>query len=632
MKLLSASVFCLLFSLLQALDFVPGSGEQVVGPDREYSFAYHTGTDDYRFFGSDVWAVRFDFSEVYPNLDTSEFAVTKALLFLPQTVDSVRVELFTDLMGFPGSSLTWAKVAVTSNHLEIPFPVTVQNDSLWLVVTYPTNFSNRFVSASAGGGSRSYYWNTNVPNPYFQSLAAAGYSAELLFGLGGDFVLSGMDLELMHFDLEGILEPRAIVAPAFRIYNHSDLPITDAVVNMNVYSPDPQFAFFDPISITETIAPRSMYEFNAQSPGYEDHRFELPGTPLQLKLRAALSSSYQASDPQYNNVILIHRFSFEHPYPAYLAENFLRADNSDQITFTQDQYSFPDIHNLNYFPILSDPLGNIAAQIRFNWFGFNSLPRTAINGDLRINGFSTAYGDQFDQLCQDAQTQKSFVSGSECRFAYQEQTDILTATIVLSNDDTRLYTAATEYNLVANTRLCVGLFQRVSFDGSDRYVISRWISHGQSLPGPLGMGESLTLDLNIPLNNLSLNELSQSYRLYYWLQLAGGGKILYSAWTDFSGIVSNQEELLPAPRLLVSSNPLRQEGIMRIKMTDGTSLRGLRIYNIRGQLVLESQAPDSEILLTAGQFPASGIYLLCLPVVKADGSKTELKAKINIIK
>lgn len=632
MKAVALIGLALLISLCGAIAFVPGSGAQVTPNGvREYDFAYHTGMDDYHFYGSNVWAVRFNFREVYPGMASSEFLVTKALLWFPQTGDSVRAELFRDAHGAPGSSMAWAKVPVNSNQLEINFPTSVQEDTLWLVVSYNTNFSNRYVSASEGGGSHSYYWNTNAQTPYFQSFSGVGYSAELLFGLAGDFVLSGLDLELVSFDMAGSIKPRETVGPTFSIYNHSDQPVSDAVVGMNVYSPNPDFAFYDEISIPESIAPHSLYVFDAQNPAFSSHQFELPATPMQLKFRAALSSGLQDSDPQANNVILLHRFSFENDYPIYLGENFLRYDNAAQITTLQDLNPYADIQILNYFPILSDTLGNVPAQIRFNWYGFNSLPRTAINGDLRINGFSTSYTDQYNQICQQARDERTFVSQSECRLNYIVQNDLLSATFNFTNASTLLYTSATEYNLAGHSVLCVGMFKKTVFNDSERWVIARWITHGTALGGSLNAGETYTAAFNIPLNSLPLSELSENYRIYYWLQLEDGGKILYSAWSDFTGVVSVQDDLAAVPGILVSSNPLRPGGSMAVRLSGGQNLAGLQIYNIRGQKIIALQESAPEIRLTADLFPSSGVYILRAAYLEK-GRKREAATKINIIK
>ncbi len=633
MKYALIIVLSLLLSVCYALDSHPGSGQNVWADNgREHNFAYHTGTDDFHFYGSNIWAVRFNFAEVYPASYASEFLVSKALLWLPQTGDSVRVELFSEYFGGPGTSLASARVPVTSNQVEIPFANPVQGDTLWLVVTYATNFANRYVAASSGGGSRSYYWNTNGVNPYFQSLATAGFNAELLFGLAGDFILGTPDLELGDFDLIGNLQPRQLVGPTFSIYNHSDLTVSDARVRVNVYSPSPEFARVDSILIAEPIPPRSQYVFDAQSPSFAQHQFSLPDRPMQMKLRASLSSADLTGEPMANNTITIHRFCLAEDYPVYLAENFLRTDSSVQVTATQDQYILPDIHILNYFPILSDSLANVPAQIRFNWYNFNSLPRTVTNGDHRPNGFSAAYGRQYEQDCQQAQVHKSFVSGSECSFEHIPQNDMITTQLTFSNANTLLYTATNEYNLINAARLNIGLFKKALFDGHERYVIKRWITHGASLNGPLGSGQDLSVNFNLSLSNLSLAELAQNYRLYYWLQLAGGGRILYSAYSDFTDVVSAQDEIYPVPALMISPNPLRAGGTLQISLAGGQNLGPVQIYNLRGQKIMDYKGFHNELSLSAGQFPASGIYLLRTQITLPKGGTSTLTKKINIIK
>lgn len=608
MKIAHILILLLMASLCPALQVFPGSGQAFpfdVG--REYSFAYHTWTDDYHFYGTDVWAVRFDFRSLYPGMTQSEFSASKALIYLPQATDSVRVELFSDAWGAPGSSLAWAEVAVTTNRMEIPFSSPAQEDTLWLVVSYATGFSGSYVSAAAGGGNHSYYWNTNAPHPYFQSLENAGFNAELLFGLAGDFVLSAPDLELLGFDLQGEIKPRETVGPVFSVYNHSDQTLTDAVLDFNLYSPSPDFAFFDSIPITEPIPPRSLYQYTPVNPGYASHQFSLPDQPLQFKLRAEISCASIPTDTLLTNVKVVHKFSFEHLYPAYLAENFLRWDDYPSIYLIQDQHQYTNLHRLEFFPILSDSLGSVAAQIRFNWYGFNSLPRTVCSGEGRINGFSPDFASQYQQMCEEALGLRTFVSSSDCRLDHIVQNDLLTATITLTNANTLLYSTATEYNLVAQSVFSLGLFRKLNLGGTDRWIIDRWIAHAIPLGAGLGIGEEYSASFNIPLNNLSLYELNASYRLYYWIQLADGDRILYSAWKDFSNVVAVQDELLPVPQLQIWGNPLRPDGKTLVKLS--SPLSGLSVYNLRGQKILELR-DGRQIELRGELFPASGVYIL----------------------
>ena len=619
-----------------ALDFVPGSGSQVIPEDnKEYNFAYHQGTDDYHFYGSDKWAVLFDFESVYPAVEISQFLVSKALIFLPQIGDSIKVELFTNEYNNPGTLLTWNKVPVSNNWVEITFPQTVQESALWMVATYATSFTGTYVSASYGAGTHSYYSNTNVPqSPYYQSFASAGFNAELLFGLAGEFVLDSqiIDLELTYFNLEGSVEPGQTVTPTFAIYNHSSVPVTDATIHLNVYSPDPDFAFFDEIPVTETINPHSLYEFNNQNPEFLEHQFILPEEPLQLKLRAALVSSHNDNDPQANNIRLIHRFSFADSYPIFLIENFLRWQNASQITWSQDQYNFPQFHILNYFPILGDTLSNLAAQNRFNWYSFNSLPRTVINGDLKINGFATNYGNQFVQLCTQAQNNKTFVSSSDCRIMSDGNSDQLSASLTLNNARTQLYSSAVEYDIVSSSRLFVGLFKKQNFNDEERWVIDRWIMQNQALNGSLNAAQSLTIDFFIPLNNISLSELEESYRIYYWLQLIDAGKILYSSFAEFNNLVAINDFNNAVPRLYITSNPLHRGELMKITLNNDKPLGRVQVYNLKGQKIKEYHTTKSEIAFTAEQFPANGIYFLRFPELFMAKSGIPTIQKIIILK
>lgn len=629
------AAFLLLISFgIWALDSVPGSGMPVnFNQGREYNFAYHSGTDDLNLFGSNTWAVRFNFSEVYPQTYASQFEITKALLWLPQTGDSVRVSLFSEAHGSPGERIVSASAPVVSNAVEIPFASSVVADTLWLVVDYTTNFANRFVSASMGGGSHSYFWNTSYSNPFFQSFGTAGFNAELLFGLAGDFLISAPDLELEDFDLAGNLQPRQRVYPTFSIYNHSDLSVNDATLIITGRSPAQDFVPNFTINIPDAIPPRSRYVFDAESQGYEDTGIDLPDQPAQLHLKASLSSD--SIDESYfaNNDIRINRFSLQEEYPIFLSESFMRTDSSIQITASQDQHDYPRIHRLNYFPILTDSLSNIPAQIRFNWYSFNSLPRTALNGNLRLNGFWPNYADLYNQHCQNLQDLKSFISSSRCDFTHVPQNDMIAAEITFRNENTLLYASQSEYNLINDTVLCVGLFKKLFFDGAERWVIERWIRHGSALGvASLGLGEQMDVNFNISLSNLSLTDLAQDYRLYYWLQLKKGGQILYSAFSDFSGVVSLEDEFLPKTRLRVGPNPLSGQASLRIELDGAKKMDRIRIFNMRGQIIHEFSGKMDDINLNASDFPSSGIYLLRAELHSPKGENTWVEQKITIIK
>lgn len=632
MKLFSTLILLLTACSCLALGFIPGSQVQVVPAQRDYSFAYHSGSDDFRLYGSDIWAVRFDFADVYPSLLEAEFSVERALLWLPQAGDSVKVELFSDIQGLPGQRLAQTEAEVNSNYLELPFPQAVQTDVIWLLVYYSTNFTNRYVSASNGGGSYSYFWNTNAQTPYFQSLATAGFNCELLFGVGGEFVLDGGDLELMSFDLAGEIAPREDVYPTFTIHNHSSSPIADASIALNFYTPLPDLNLSLQIQILETIEPHSTYTYNEQSAGYWQNLITLPDQPMQLKFRSELTSSLGDSDPVFNNISVIYRYSFIHPYPVYLVENFLRFDFAAPLLDLQAQYQHPEALVLNYFPILSDSLSSPGSAQRFNWYGFNSLPRTAINGEGRITGYSSAYGGQYNDLITDGIQALSLVSAYECRLVHLPASDAIVANITLGNDDTYLFNTATDYNLITNSRFFLGLYRKEVLSEGEYYVLDRWIAHASPLDAGLGFGESITRSYSFVLNDVDIADLAANYRLCYWLQLKQGGKILWSGFADFYDMVSNQDDLESTPPLITGSNPLRPGGILKLRLSDASSSLSLEIYNLKGQRILHQSSPQLEFKLSSEHFPASGIYLIRVGYRGHKGQTAFYNKKISVLK
>ncbi|NMD12400.1 MAG: T9SS type A sorting domain-containing protein, partial [Candidatus Cloacimonetes bacterium] len=298
----------------------------------------------------------------------------------------------------------------------------------------------------------------------------------------------------------------------------------------------------------------------------------------------------------------------------------------------QDQLDLQGIEQLNYFPNLNDSLSNVASQLRYSWYGFNSLPRTVLNGDHQINGYNSNYQNQYAFLADQVLAERTFVSSSNCEFSYFLISDQLNGEITLRNEQTILYNLPTEYNLVTSSKLFAGLFRKVDLAGRQRFVLQRWLLHAEPLGGTLLAGQDLSHSFNVPMNNLSLAELAQDYRVYYWLQLADGHRIIYSDWADFDNIVSVDEELQGAPRLLISSNPLRTGSEMKISMRGGHALDGIKVYNLRGQCVMNLADRQKEYTLNASNFPASGVYLLRTGYTDRQGRKQNSVNKIIVIK
>ncbi|HNQ44563.1 MAG TPA: hypothetical protein PKI59_09030, partial [Candidatus Cloacimonadota bacterium] len=78
-RLLLLISLCTLFSIVAAIQYVPGSGDSVGGNElRTYHYHYHNAQNDFNFFGADKWAVRFNFQQAYPGVSSSSFSISGA--------------------------------------------------------------------------------------------------------------------------------------------------------------------------------------------------------------------------------------------------------------------------------------------------------------------------------------------------------------------------------------------------------------------------------------------------------------------------------------------------------------------------------------------------------------------------
>lgn len=244
----------LLFGLLFAIECVSADGRAMEENSREYHYHYHTASNDLNFFGSNRWAVRFNFRGAYPGLSEVNFRAQGARLWFPFPGGTAALELRSDANGSPGALLLSQSLDITENQVDIHFESEHTSETFWLMVDYTTNATNRFVAASTGGGTHSYYMNQVGNAQQLSSFASAGFACELLFGLLGEFSLGDIDLELCDFALEGELVPSGRVQPSFKIYNHSDTAIFNP--NLRLTLSRPGFSQYDTLDVVipQTLA------------------------------------------------------------------------------------------------------------------------------------------------------------------------------------------------------------------------------------------------------------------------------------------------------------------------------------------------------------------------------------------
>lgn len=594
-----------------AISSLPGTGEIIPTP-RQYDFQYHTGSDDLHFYGSMQWAVLFDFDEVYPTQSLSQFAIESALIWFPSLGDSAKVELFTDGNGQPVQRVAQARAQVNQNLMEFDFDTVIQTERIWMVLTYNTTINGPYVSASTGGGTHSYYLNQNYDVPFFQNMANAGFGCEFLFGVRGNFLLSTEDLELVDFSLVGDMQPETELRPEFTIYNHSSQTVPNSQINLQITSPaSSEYSVNANIQITNPIPAHGSLTVTSEHPQYSSYVYTMPRDPLQIKVTAILSSEIDAADTLFNNSITKYYHIFSHNSPIRLLENFVREYHITQIADYQTPQITDDLRSLYYFPILQDSLSLVGAYQRYQWYSLFSIPVSVYNGQGRLTGLSSSYPTQLEALI-DA-NKKTFISQNTCSLTLPSQGENLEIRINLTNSDTHLFNTNAEPNLIQSSRLYAAFFKKHNFNGRELYVLNRWIAYADTISSLNSPGQFLEKLYNTSLSNLDLEDLTQNYRLYYWIQSNTNQEILFAAQQTFQSFLSNQDELVTAPSLRIYPNPASRSANLQANWDKDYKATRLAIFNLRGQLLAEytDQIYDKDnITLPRELFPSSGIYFL----------------------
>lgn len=628
--LLSMIVFLMAISWLCAIAHLPGSGRSIQASSRDYHLAYHNSVDELHFYGSNTWAVRFDFANYfYPNLQDLDFTINSLKLWFPQQGDSVSVKLMSDGEGQPVlPEIASFKVPVDDNNLVIPLPEPITLQKMWMLVQYDTFFNGPFVSASSGGGTHSYYLNTSLGTPFFQSLAQAGFNAELLFGVSGEFVLL-QDLALVDIDFVGGYKPRETVYPRFVIHNHSDQYINGLNLNLSLSFPISSLNVNRIIALNQAIPPYADFVWDQDQDGFFQQGITIPEEPMQARLRGSILPQTNQDSYAPNNSLDKYVYSFTDEPPIHLVENFFRDSNASSILNLEADIladaHYEDIHVLNYFPVLADSLSSTAAMNHFSWYGFNTLPRVVFGGEKRIIGLSSGFAAKFEAQCDSLSQQRSFISHSTANLEYSAEN--IDMRFSFNNQNTRLLSGSGNYDLVRNSVFFAAVFKQETYANQSIWNLKDWIFRASPISASLNIDERLDIDAEIPTLGL---DPQANYRIYYWLQEKMGGRIHFANMVDLTLPTANDELLQKPAKLSISPNPLK--GKSSLNVDSGSFLgkgRGeLKIYNIKGQLVYSQKISQDENVIQSQVFPHSGIYFICIQ----NGKGARQTAKVSIIK
>lgn len=615
---------------LHAIDFVQGSGRDISSGfqwQRDREFYYHTSKDDQHWYGTDRWAVRFDFAAEYPTYTNSAFDINRVRIYFPVVPDlemPVTLEIFSDANNLPDELQASVTADISTNWMEFIIPEIDSLSVAWVVLNCQTTGGGPYVSASRGGGIHSFYWNTNTPVEYFQNLYSAGIYSEFLFSVVGRFLLSDTDIELANFDLMPVVELGAEVSPQFTIINNSDHAVQNAVLNLSLTGADPDFEVQDTIYINRMIPPWTELVVTHDDPDYDPFMYQLPGYPTQIKVRATLSSEYSEADTTFNNSIVRYYNLFERTLPLKLVETFLRYSESQDILFAQDTSSYTSLTRLNYFPVVADTHYAIGATQRYNWYGLMGLPMTMFGGDSLIAGFIT---DSYEQLYNGAANgltnQKTFLRQDDSSLNLPSPFNNLSVRLSVRNTGTHVFDNGVDPTLVKGSRFFAALCKKVDLHGAQRYVFYRWGAYADTIGSAIPYGSSWSKQFSVPVSNISAAELASDFDLLYWIQHNTTKEIIFSNLIPLSSVVSNQENTVPQVplSLALSPNPIFNGTQLNLTFSkDINTETEYRIYNCKGQLVTQgkNRIEQGKGIVSTDALSASGLYLLQLkPAGKA---------------
>ncbi len=645
-------IIVLAFSLLNAVDYHLATGENVRPSVRDTLVYYHTNTDDQHWFGSDSWAVKFEFNEFYAGIDSLVFEAEGANIFIPGSsgTDPLTVRLCRDSFGQPltdPDSLLFTQTIQSSeiqyqawNYFQFPNTIIDTTKSiLWLVVDYPTNSTDQFISASANGGLQSYFSN----NGYYYSMFSISYDSEFLFSLQGRFLTDGTDLDLVSIEWEGDFFPSGNLYPEFTIKNNSNIPVSGSYIVPSLQTPNGNIdlIYTDDNTVCQQIMLPLLPANGTQIFNVSDSlMFMLSGIPSQYEFEAELICE---TDSLTNNNSIEDEFQ---TYIEYLdnlfIENAVQLDevNSNNIWSTQSSVLDPsDCVIINYFADLNDePFFNDDSYLRFHYYDLMGFPATIIGGGDKILGFFTGYFAQLTELYNSSfSTPKTFISNDSFNGSDNDMGDAVFS-YQLRNAETLLFDS-----FINELTLRIGVLENVENElglPTDinipvfTYLIEE-VDANQFLESTT-ISDSIYFNMNDDFETITGN--TNNCEVVFWLQNEETQEIFYVntlPFTEFQpGLVSLDEDKIPNANhsLHIFPNPCRTSEQMNISFSLPNTIQSaeLKIYNIKGQLVktiIQEPTSQNASFIWNGKDKvnkqvSSGIYLM---QIKADANGVEYK-------
>jgi len=589
---------------LAAIDFFRVPPTKVV-TTKEQQLYYHNNIHEQNYYGSNSWAVKFDLTTLYPQVGTLNFTAEAAKFYCPvaDSFDDVTVKLCTDQAGQPAQVLQSYTISPQFGWNQLEFsPVT---DSLfWLVLDYPTNYSNQYIAASAVDGQHSYFWDENYGSDgYYRNMGELGFNSELMVNLIGEFQIDGIELELAEFQF--LKNENDEYYPWLKILNNSNMQADFVYLKLNITSPVTTLK--DSLVLEPILAEASLIFDGSENSAV----YQLEEEPSEYEITARVGTIGELITD--NNVQEINFNNFTLEFPTKVVENAVNISGwSQEIWDVLSELQQPEIYKINYFADADDlPFYNQAALQRFNYYDLTGFPVTIVNGEKRIVGFNpTIYPDSLQTLLQQPNP-TTFIQENNFTAGYLDNVEEIFIDIELENPGAHVFNTT-----LLNTDLWIGVAQdSVSQDIDISGSVLIEILYQKNFPTlTYGQTETDTLTVNKTLDISAINDDYANCTLIYWVQNSSTKQIYAFNSIPFTDIevVSNSSGIVPKPeKWQIYPNPFSYESGLQIRTSLKMKSNKFNIYNIKGQLIKQLTATERWFGYDkSGRKVAPGVYFI----------------------
>jgi hypothetical protein len=643
------------FIILNAINFIEGPHKQVLKKNntRTTTIAWHHGIDDQHWYGTNQWAVRFQYNAILGTADSVYFTPSIARIYLPELTPSIHVLLCADEANFPSSSIILANGSAVNVQGLTDITLLPVNTSLyplgrkvaWLVVTMPTAATGPYVAAENTGGQNSYFWNdTPGIDPYYQSMASLGYSSEFLFSLVGEYTYfdHSYELELQSFKLAGNPAPDSILTPIFTIRNASSNTISKAKLLFQLTSAFSGASVVDSVNLP-ILLPNAVLTVNASESDII-RRITLLSDPCQYSYIATLQSGYADTlDYAINNTISGSFDTFNTSMQKFLIENFLHNSLSVHMLINNEEENISGSHGeiINYYPETSDLLYNSDAYSRYLYYRNIGYPEIIMNGTHRIHGFLNDFENQYiahaDSL---SQKDKTFIRELQIQQPYIDNNRV-NFELTFENADTYIFD-----DYLARCRLYIALVETISasFNYPDNIFVGFFATDDSlAIQLPFGQSRSKMYSMSVAeLDTLNLNNTSiRNCSLVYFLQNLDDKRIYITGNRTFGHISPiDDQETAGIQKPAVFPNPCFIGNSVHITVPKNRNCTDYQtqVYNIRGQLVYsfpKTKDVTNEFVWdlkdATNKLVTSGVYLIRIEGMKNNKSVYQSTKKIVLV-